>query len=70
LHTNNRNKEGGLILSTAWKHLLHRLNEKRDKHTSYKNPTATWHTSFIPPPHRPYQPSWTAHYLWLTFPLA
>ena len=40
-----------LILSTAWKPLLHTLKEKRDKHTTHNNPTATWHTSFIPPHH-------------------
>ena len=26
------------------------LKEKRNKHTSRNNPTATWHTSLIPPP--------------------
>jgi hypothetical protein len=32
MHPNNMNKEDGLILSTAWKPLLHILKKKRDKH--------------------------------------
>jgi hypothetical protein len=38
---NNMNKEDGLILSTAWKPLLHILKVKRDKYTTRNNPTAT-----------------------------
>jgi len=41
MHPNNMNKEDGLILSSARKPLLHILKEKRDKHTTCNNPTAT-----------------------------
>jgi hypothetical protein len=41
MHSNNMNKEDGLILSTAWKPLLHIIKEKQDKHSSGNNLSAT-----------------------------
>jgi hypothetical protein len=53
MHPNNMNKEGGLILNTAWKPLLHIIKEKRDKHSSGNNLSATFYTPLpaIPPIH-------------------
>jgi hypothetical protein len=53
MHPNNMNSEDGLILSTAWKPLLHTLKEKWDKQTIHTKPAPTGHCRFIPPPPHP-----------------
>jgi hypothetical protein len=55
MHPNNMNGEDGLVLSTAWKPLLHTLKENRDKWNIHNNLTATRQASFTPPPpHLPF----------------
>jgi hypothetical protein len=41
MHPNNMNRDDGLILSNAWKPLLHTLKEKRASHSTHNNPTET-----------------------------
>jgi hypothetical protein len=59
------NKEDGLILSTAWKPLLHILKEKRDKQQPGHNLIRVLYTS----PSTPTQLPWTAHYLIPNIPI-
>jgi hypothetical protein len=53
MHPNNMNREDGLVLSAAWKPLLHTLNGKRDKQNTHSNLAATRQAPFIPPPPHP-----------------
>jgi hypothetical protein len=56
MHPNNMHREDALVLSTAWKPLLHTLKENRDKWNIHNNLTATRQASFIPPPSTPTAP--------------
>jgi hypothetical protein len=38
MHPNNMNRDDGLILSNAWKPLLHTLKEKRATHSTHTKP--------------------------------
>jgi hypothetical protein len=38
MHPNNMNRDDSLILSNAWKPLLHTLKEKRATHSTHKKP--------------------------------
>jgi hypothetical protein len=41
MHPNNMNGDDGLILSNAWKPLLHKLKEKLANHSTHNNLSVT-----------------------------
>jgi hypothetical protein len=41
MRPNNMNRDDGLILSNAWKPLLHTCKEKRANHSTHNNPSVT-----------------------------
>ena len=56
-------------LSTSAHILRYKTYHKNPLCVFIRNPTVTWHTSFIPPPSTPTHLPWTAHHLMPPFPI-